>query len=241
MQMSRVLLVTLICVVAAECVHAQRSRVTRSQLRYSAPKVRGHKAKIVCPTFEKSAYPYHGVGFKFGDPFAFTYKYYPNKRFSFAMDVGKAASGLYSTYFREKFAGYIVSDTFPSGEPTLTYQSHRARTDLVGELKAMYHLDGNQNSDGLRLYAGAGWEWKYTKLVYDYEESDHNFNEGGGPPFGSFTRNRMTMGPQLVLGIEYADFGIPVSAFMEAEYFIDVKADPGWQRFEGGVGLRYIF
>jgi hypothetical protein len=49
------------------------------------------------------------------------------------------------------------------------------------------------------------------------------------------------MGPQVIIGIEYAYFQIPISAFMELEYFMDVQADPGWQRFEGGVGLRYIF
>jgi hypothetical protein len=28
---------------------------------------------------------------------------------------------------------------------------------------------------------------------------------------------------------------------MEVEFFTDVQADPGWRRFEGGVGLRYVF
>ena len=43
------------------------------------------------------------------------------------------------------------------------------------------------------------------------------------------------------MGIEYAYFNIPISAFMELEYFTDIQADPGWSRFEGGVGLRYVF
>ena len=49
------------------------------------------------------------------------------------------------------------------------------------------------------------------------------------------------MGPHLVAGIEYAYFQLPISAFLEVEYFTDILADPGWKRFEGGVGLRYIF
>ena len=241
MQVSRVLVVTLICVVAFECAYAQRSRVTRSQLRYSAPKVRGSKASIVCPTFQKGRYPYHAVGLKIGDPLALTYKFYPNKRFSFAADVGKAASGLYKHYFQGKFPGYVANDTLSSGAPALVYQSHRARADVVGELKALYHLNGKNISEGLHLYGGAGWQWKYTELVYDYEESGDIFSPVGGLPFGSFIRHRMAMGPQVVVGIEYMYFRIPVSAFMETEYFMDVKADPGWRRFEGGVGLRYIF
>jgi hypothetical protein len=49
------------------------------------------------------------------------------------------------------------------------------------------------------------------------------------------------MGPQVAVGIEYSYFSIPISAFMELEYFTDIQADPGWTRLEGGVGLRYVF
>ena len=58
---------------------------------------------------------------------------------------------------------------------------------------------------------------------------------------GRFDRVRATMGPVGVAGIEYSHFSLPMSAFMELEYFSDVMADPGWTRMQGGVGLRYIF
>ena len=242
MRASKVLLVAFITLVAFECVHAQRSkRVTRSRYQFSTPKVRGYKAKIVCPTFDNSKYPFHGLGFKLGDPFALTYKYYPNKRLSFALDFGKAASGLYNRYFREKFNFYIMEDSLPSNESELVYLTHRVRSDLIAEMKVLYHVDAKKISDGLQGYAGVGWEWKRTHLQYEYVYHQ----DGNGPPmedpFGSFERKRVTMGPQFVLGIEYAYFRIPISAFMEVEYFTDIQADPGWQRFEGGVGLRYIF
>jgi len=241
MQVSKVLLVVLIAVVAAPNVNAQRSgKVTKSRFHYSTPKVRGNKAKIICPIFTNSKYPFHGLGFKLGDPFALTYKYYPNKRFSFAADVGKSASGLYNRYFREKFNFYVMSDTLPSDGSALVYLTHRVKSDLIGEVKVLYHIDGKKISDGLQAYAGIGWEWKRTQLHYDYQYFDAS-SSASGDPFGSFERTRVTMGPQVVLGIEYAYFRIPISAFMEVEYFSDVQADPGWQRFEGGVGLRYIF
>lgn len=242
MHVSKILIVTFACLVAFECVNAQRSnKVTRSRNYFSAAKVRGHKAKIICPTFDNSKYPFHGLGFKLGDPFALTYKYYPNKRISLAVDFGKAASGLYNRYFREKFNQYVRSDTFPSGESSLTYVTHRVKSDLIGEVKILYHLDAKKISDGLQAYAGVGWEWKRTHLVYDYVYDQASNDSSQGDPFGSFDRNRVTMGPEFVIGIEYAYFRIPISAFMEVEYFTDVQADPGWQRFEGGVGLRYIF
>lgn len=242
MHVSKVLIVTCACLVAFECVNAQRSnKVTKSRYHYATPKVRGNKAKIICPTFDKSRYPLHGLGFKLGDPFALTYKFYPNKRLSFAVDFGKAASGLYNRYFRGKFNFYAMADTFPSSESSLTYLGHRVRSDLVGAVKLLYHVDATKISEGLQAYAGVGWEWRSTQLTYDYEYKRGNSDPVIEDPFGSFDRNRVTMGPAFVIGIEYAYFRIPVSAFMEVEYFTDIQADPGWQRFKGGVGLRYIF
>jgi hypothetical protein len=242
MHASKVLLVAFVSLIAIEGAYAQRSRnVARSRYHFSTPKVRGNKAKIICPTFDKSKYPFHGLGFKFGDPFAITYKFYPNKKISFAVDVGKAASGLYNRYFREKFGTYVSSDTFPSTESTLVYLTHRVKSDVIGEVKVLYHLDAKGISEGLQIYAGVGWEWKSARLQYDYQYSQDPSDPQVSDPFGSFYRNRVTMGPQLVVGIEYAYFQIPISAFMEVEYFADIQADPGWQRFEGGVGLRYIF
>lgn len=218
---------------------AKKSFYTKARFNNSA-RVHGKKAKIVCPVFENSKYPYHGIGFKLGDPFALTYKYYATKHFSVAADFGKAASGLYNRYFREKFDSYVVRDTFSTNETTLNYLTHKVKSDFVGEVKFLYHVDATKISPGLQAYIGGGWEWKQTKLQYDYL-----FSGGSGinqtDQFGRFERTRTTMGPQVVVGIEYAYFSIPVSAFMELEYFSDVQADPGRSRIEGGVGLRYIF
>ena len=241
MQVSTVVLVSFISLMAIEGAHAQRSKkVTRSRHHYSTPKVRGNKAKIVCPTFDKSRYPFHGLGFKLGDPFALTYKFYPNKRFSIAIDAGKPASGLYNDYFRDKFNLYAPEETLPSDDYSLRYLTHRVRSDLVGEVKVLYHADFTKIAEGLQAYAGLGWEWRRTLLKYDYQYVHAN-EEPMEDPFGSFERNRVTMGAQFVIGIEYAYFSIPVSAFMEVEYFTDLQVDPGWQRFQGGAGLRYIF
>lgn len=204
----------------------------------SAAKFRGAKAKTLCPVFENSRYPYQGIGIKLGDPFAITYKYYFSQKFAVAADIGKASSGLYNRYFREQFDTYVVTDTFSTSDASIEYYTHKVLSDLIGELKLLYQIDASKISPGLQVYVGAGWEWKNTKLQYDY-----TYNESTSEPdkFGRFERTRFTMGPQAVIGIEYAYFKIPISAFMELEYFSDVLADPGWSRVEGGVGLRYIF
>ena len=110
MRFQKFILLTILCFVLTEHCVAQRSNgknaYSKSRLGLRTPKVKGYKAKIVCPIFEKSQYPYHGLGFKLGDPFALTYKYYPNEHFSFGVDFGKASSGLYNRYYREKFQEY---------------------------------------------------------------------------------------------------------------------------------------
>ena len=241
-----VLLLTVFVILGTTC-YAQRPKVhhggksvyTKERFNYNATRVRGDKAKIVCPIFNNSKYPYHGFGIKLGDPFALTYKFYANKKFALVIDAGKPASSLYNRYFREKFDHYVDRDTFSTAEAQITPITHLVKSDIIVESKILYHVDVTKISAGLQLYVGAGWEWKRTRLQYDYTYTTGDFR--GLDEFGRFERNRFTMGPQAVMGIEYAYFSIPISAFMELEYFSDVMADPGWYRLEGGVGLRYIF
>ena len=236
------------CLLCQETALAQPSRnsgkstFTRRYHNYKAPMVRGHKAKLLCPVFDNSEYPLHGLGFKLGDPFGFTYKYYANKKFAVALDFGKPSSGLYNRYFREKFPIYEGEADTLSDNASLSYSSHKVRSDFVAEVKFLFSVDAGKVSEGLQLYVGAGWQWKNTGLRYHYFYNLTTPNGGDllNEP-GYFDRRRVTMGPQLVLGIEYAYFELPISAFMEVEFFTDIQADPGWQRFEGGVGLRYIF
>jgi hypothetical protein len=246
MRVIKILLVSVLCILSV-CSFAQRSKIkntgksmyTRDRFNRNAGRVKGAKAKVVCPVFQTSRYPYHGIGFKVGDPFAITYKYYASKRLSVAADFGKPASGLYNRYFREKFDQYVVTDTFSTSDAVVQYLTHKVKRDFIGEIKVMYHIDAGKISPGLQMYIGGGWEWKTTNLEYDY-----TFDNGlNNTPynFGRFSRNRSTMGPQAVIGIEYAYFQLPISAFMELEYFSDIQADQGWNRIEGGVGLRFVF
>jgi hypothetical protein len=225
---------------------AQKARIYNSgksmytQKRFQPPpKVKGSKAKTVCPIFVESKYPYQGFGIKLGDPFALTYKYYANEHFAVAVDVGKASSGLYNSYFKEKFYEYIVTDTFSTAEASIEYYTHKVTSDLMAEAKLLYSIDVQKIAPGLQVYVGLGWQFKNSKIQYDYTYSKRN--DGNPDAFGRFDRVRTTMGPVGVAGIEYSHFSLPISAFMELEYFSDIMADPGWTRLQGGVGLRYIF
>ena len=91
---------------------------------------------------------------------------------------------------------------------------------------------------GLQIYVGVGWQFKNTKIQYDYTYSERN--DGNPDAFGRFDRVRTTMGPQAVAGIEYAHFGLPISAFMELEYFSDVMADPRCSTGPAGIAQHVL-
>ena len=238
MRCVKVLLLLLYCLLQANNVAAQgrpKSFYTRDRHNFKAPVVGHRKAKTICPIFENSKYPYQGVGFKVGDPFAFTYKLYPNKHWAFVADIGKPASSLYSSYFREDFIDQ--SSKLLPGQEGIEYLSHKIKTDFVIDVRVLYQLDADKLAKGLQFYSGVGWEVRNTNIQYDYlYETGVNEND-----FGRFSNKRNTQGLQGVLGIEYSYFQIPVSAFIEMEYYVDIIQRPGSAFLQGGIGLRYVF
>lgn len=232
--------ITAFCLFQAYFLHAQKyyhtkSPYTKNRHNVRATVVGNHKAKTICPIFENSKYPYQGIGFKVGDPFVLTYKLYPTKHYSFAVDIGKPASSLYSRLFREEFD--LKSAEFTPGLTNPDYLSHKVRYDYLVEIKSMYHLDVRKLAKGLQLYAGLGWEIRQSKIQYDYLfDTGINQNE-----FGRYTNKRFTQGAQVIAGVEYSYFQLPLSAFMEIEYYVDLIQQPGWSQSQGGIGLRYVF
>lgn len=234
MRFIKIALTAFLCLLLTVCVHAQRSkgggRSTYTKSANNRPPIRmsRSKARVVCPIFEDTGFPYHGIGIKVGDPFALTYKFYANKHFAVAADFGRSASGLYSKYYSELFHEFQPASA--------DYYSHKVKADWVGEVKFLYQVAIEDVSPGLQLYAGLGWEVRSLKIQYDY------FAEEDGLPKNFQTVNdRLTQGAQGVFGIEYSYFKLPISAFMELEYYYDVVKDPGWTKIQGGVGLRYVF
>lgn len=208
---------------------------------YRVPKMTRNKARVVCPFFHDSQYPYQGIGFKLGDPFALTYKFYANPKWAFALDGGKAASGLYNKYYREIFPEYVEQNFDLVGDETIDYLTHRATQDWLLEAKFMRQWDAEAISKGLQVYAGAGWQWRSTTLKYDYLYTQDPNNPFSETRSGTLVEKRFTYGPVGVLGFEYSYFSIPASAFIEIAWFTDVLVDPGYSRFQGGIGLRYVF
>lgn len=216
---------------------AQTNRYKKSKYAI-APKYKQNKASIICPIFNEKRYPYQGIGIKLGDPMALTYKFYATRSLALSIDAGKSTSGLYNEYYRNSFNDYLPDSL--SANESIQYLSHKVTGNVFLEGKFLYQWDAEKISKGLQVYAGFGWQWRSVNLKYDYLFTDTDPG-GNGSKTGTITQNRFTYGPVGILGFEYAYFSIPISAFIEIEWFSDIGLDPGYNRFQGGVGLRYVF
>lgn len=236
----RYIVLFLLITLGADELYSQKGRrptaTSHHRGRFKQINISRAKAKVVCPIFEDSQYPYHGLGVKVGDPFALTYKFYASPNFSIAVDGGKTASGLYSKYYRENFGNVISADTLGTDQD-ISYLGHVVDQDWVVEGKLLYQQDASKLLKGLQWYAGGGLQWRSTEIQYEYL-LDISFDRA---EIQTVDNAYVTMGAVGVLGIEYSYFTIPIAAFMEIEWYTDVLEDPGWSRFQGGVGLRVIF
>lgn len=190
MPFKKTLLLLFIIILAAGHVPAQVRKSVKSA-KFRVPKVPRSKMRIMCPIFETSAYPYQGIGVKMGDPFALTYKFYPNKNWSFTADAGKAASGLYNKYYRNLYNTYLP-DTL-GDDQRITYLAHKATADWFVQAKFLYQWNLDKVSEGLQVYAGLGWQWRSTTLEYDYLYED-GLIVNVESRFDKFRRNRFTYG-----------------------------------------------
>ena len=191
---------------------------------------------IICPIFYVSEYPYQGIGFKVGDPTAITYKFYASEKFAVGLDFGRAASGLYKDLHKDRFNNDpVYMDSI--------YISHRVLNQNVFTAQIFYYKEGPKSVKGLDLYFGIGWQIQFADVQYEYLYRNETV-PGGAILNGEdspVTFSFRPMGPVITLGLEYAYFNIPVTAFLEGGLFSGMEEAQNWLRFQGGIGLRYVF
>ncbi len=188
------------------------------------------KMAVICPIFVPSEYPYQGIGFKVGDPFALTYKLYATKWLAFSIDGGIAASGLYKTRYKELFPGFPDTDT-------LNYVNHQVEKDINFSAKVSIYNDAPKFLKGLDYYVSFGWQFRYVDLLYGYVYEVSPTED----IFGSVRKTVDYMGPEVGVGLEYSYFDLPISAFVEVIWMYDIVNQPTFIKFQGGIGLRYVF
>ncbi len=194
---------------------------------------------LQCPVLTKTPYHKKAIGIKFGDPIALSYKYYENEHWSFVAEIGKSTSGLYNRYYREAFPKYLP-DSLKANQ-SLQYLSHQILSDWFIEVKFLHQWELSRLVEGMNLYIGLGSQWRNTNIRYNYLYENIDPKVGRQTQVGSFDQSRFTYGLVAITGLEYSLYSLPLAAFLEVEYFTDGLVDTGYQRFQGGVGLRYTF
>jgi len=227
-------LALLSCIMIGQSSLAQK-RKSMYSYKYKSVRMSKQKAQVVCPIFENSKYPYHGIGIKVGDPVAVTYKYYQSDKFAIAIDGGSAASGLYSKHHRERFENSLEEETSDLSETR--YVKHEIINEYVVEAKLLYQTKADKIFPGLQSYAGVGWQFRQPNIRYAYFFEPRPRQR----EIGEFESAKLVHGPTFSVGLEYAYFKIPVSAFVETSLFVDIADDQGWTKIQGGVGVRYVF
>jgi hypothetical protein len=195
---------------------------------------------LKCPVFTKIDFHKRAIGIKFGDPVAISYKYNETRHWAFVTELGKSTSGLYNKYYREAFNKSYLPDSL-SRNQSVRYLSHQTLSDWFVEFKLLYQAELSQLINGLNLFAGVGSQWRNTNIRYNYIYEGIDSKGNQQTKTGTTDQSRFTYGLSVVSGLEYSAFSLPVSAFLEVEYFTDGLIDTGYQRFQGGVGLRYNF
>jgi hypothetical protein len=185
---------------------------------------------IICPIFVPSEYPYQGIGIKLGDPFAITYKLYATEWLAFSIDGGIAAFGLYKDRYSELFSEVPGTDSFE-------YFNHYVKKDTYVAAKVSFYNEGPKFLKGLDYYVSLGWQMRYVDIEYGYNEEVSVTED----KFGTLDATLDYMGPEVGLGVEYSYFNLPLSAFIEINWFYDIVYAPSPIKFQAGIGVRYVF
>lgn len=175
-----------------------------------------------------------GVGLKMGAPMGITYKQYFLKRFGFEIAGGLANSNLSDTDVEERFNEMPEYSEF-------TYALHEVRSGYAAQARVVMHNPiprflTRRGFVGLDWYIGAGAEFRIIQIEYLYKvEISPTSND-----FQNADYTSKDIGPEWMLGIEYAFSEIPFSAFAEMGMFFKVNGKQS-HSLQGGLGARFNF
>lgn len=209
---------------SATVCEAQRPVRKRTSVRMPY----NRKMKIICPIFIPNEYPYQGIGIKVGDPLAVTYKLYATSFLAMEIAVGHGASFLYQKFYETNFSNFPSLDT-------LNYLSHSVESDFGGQFRLMIHNE-IRSIEGLDVYLGGGYQFRNAQILYRYNDLAN-----GSTTEVESSRTQFINGPEVFLGLELANFAIPISVFVETNMFFILDLEGLGPRFQAVAGVRYIF
>lgn len=201
-----------------------------SNLAYSQ---NGLNSNYTCVVAQERNY-FGGVGFKMGAPFGITYKQYFLKRFGFEIAGGWANTNLSDDDIVANF------ESMPEYRE-YNYALHEVQSGYSVQARVVMHsplprfLTG-RGFAGLDWYFGAGAEFRILQINYVYKVPVSPIEDD----FKKFDYTSKDIGPEWMVGIEYAFSEIPLSAFAEMGMFFKVNGRVS-HNLQGGLGARFNF
>lgn len=173
-----------------------------------------------------------GIGIRLGEPLSITMKKFVDDHFAIEGMFG-GAGAFNARYYQRSF-----ENNRPSSNSF--YAGHSTRSILSFNLRGIYHEDIT-DFFGIDLgyllgYGGLGAQLRSTQVDYSYTDPPRNPNA-----LFRETRTNLDFGPEIFGGAEYYFDDLPLSVFIEAGLFMELLDRFGHLRFQGGVGVRYIF
>ncbi|MFD2200319.1 hypothetical protein [Shivajiella indica] len=173
-----------------------------------------------------------GIGIRLGEPFSITYKKFLDDHIAIEGMFGGAGANS-ASYYQKSF-----DNNRPS--PNAFYAGHSTNSILSFNLRGAYHEDITDDlsiDQGYILgYFGVGAQLRTAQVDYAYTDSSLSQNT-----VFRESRTNIDFGPEAFGGAEYYFDELPMSVFAEVGFFMELLDRFGHFRFQGAIGVRYIF
>jgi hypothetical protein len=191
--------------------------------------ITGNK-RINCPVTVPKDGTIHGLGIRIGDPYGITYKAYFPKNLAFEVIGGSSFHGLYSNFIQGQFL------LFPSIAEN-EYLRHQTNFIYSLQVRALYQRDISPEYPRMQYYVGLGGQYRLLDIDYTYRIPDAE----PGRSFATSNQRVATLGPELIIGLEYGWNFAPVTTFAEINFLGEFVTDRIRPRTLGGLGTRINF
>lgn len=192
--------------------------------------------EFVCPTIQAEAqHSVIGIGGKLGDPIGLTIKGFFPKGLSLEVVAGGANSRLNDFQYQKTLFETYRSD---SDYEFFGVSEMKLMDRLAIQGRILIHNSFPDNGiPGLVWYTGLGVHTRFFSTRYQY-----GIDTGGSEnEFGAETIKYTEMGPEAILGFEFAVGRLPISLFAEVTYYYQMYSEFTWHQPGGGIGLRFTY
>ncbi|CAN5121908.1 hypothetical protein BH23BAC1_BH23BAC1_14610 [soil metagenome] len=180
-----------------------------------------------CVVMQKKNY-IGGLGARAGDPMGATLKMYFLKRFGAEAIAGYAMGGINGKFHERTFRQNIDLDN-------IFYTGHEVISSYGFQSRVVMHHIIPKGVKGLDWYFGVGMQMRIIDAKYTY--------------FQKVTETKLVhtkikttdVGPEVMVGSEFAFPKSPFSSFGEVSLFAKVNDEHQFVLPQGGLGIRYNF